>query len=112
MTDENQILPAIRSVISTKVYGIEEQLSKIVTGICLASYKPTINSEFNVDNVRTAKILGGNLKESFAIKGLVFTRETEGAVMSVSNCKVAVFSCPLDPIASSDTKSTVLIKSA
>lgn len=82
----------------------------MLTDICLASYKPA--SSFDVDNIRTAKILGGNLKESFAVKGLVFTRETEGSVISVKDCKIAVYSCPLDPIAASDTKSTVLIKNA
>lgn len=68
-------------------------------------------STFNVDNVRVCKILGSGVTNSSVLKGMVLKREVEGNVSKSSNCKIAVYSCPLD-ISTTETKGTVLIKSA
>lgn len=80
---------------SSKFYGQEEVLAPFVTKSCLNSY--SVKNEFNKDNVRVAKVLGGSLWDSDIVRGMVITREVEGSVTKVENAKIAVFGCPLDP---------------
>lgn len=72
---------------------------------------PSNPKSFNVDNVRVVKIMGGGLGQSKVVQGMVFGREPEGTVKKVLRGKVAIFTCALD-IAQTETKGTVLIKSA
>ena len=51
-------------------------------------------------------MLGGSLMQSEVIKGMVLTKDVEGAVDEVKDAKVAIFICP------TETKSTVLLQSA
>jgi chaperonin GroEL (HSP60 family) len=39
---------------------------------------PKNEKNFNVDNVRVVKILGGRLESSTVVRGMVFGRESEG----------------------------------
>jgi len=57
------------------------------------------------------KILGSGVLSSTVMKGLVLKREVEGTINKMNKCKVALYSCPID-IATTETKGTVLIKSA
>ena len=88
---------------------------------------PPNPKNFNVDNVRVVKIMGGSLAGSQVVRGMVFGRQPEGAcvllsrnihsmcypgmVTKVKKAKVAVFTCGLD-IAQTETKGTVLLKNA
>ncbi|KAF6780469.1 hypothetical protein AHF37_00053, partial [Paragonimus kellicotti] len=54
---------------------------------------------------------GSGVSSSRIIRGMVFRRETEGEVKEVRNCKVAVFSCPVDAL-QTETKGTVLLTTA
>jgi T-complex protein 1 subunit theta len=45
------------------------------------------------------------------MKGMVLKREVEGSITKATNCKIALYSCPLD-VTSTETKGTVLIKNA
>lgn len=69
------------------------------------------NATFNVDNVRVCKILGSGILNSTVLKGMVLKREVEGTVGKVTKAKIALYSCPID-ISTTETKGTVLIKSA
>ena len=66
---------------------------------------------FNVDNVRVAKIVGSSLHENQVVHGMVIRRDCEGTVKHVKDAKVAVFGCAVDT-SSTETKGTVLITSA
>ena len=66
---------------------------------------------FNVDNIRVVKIMGGSLDQSRVIKGMVFGREPDGSIKKAKKAKVGVFACPID-ISQTETKGTVLLKSA
>ena len=87
---------------------------------------PPNPKNFNVDNVRVVKIMGGSLSGSRVVQGMVFGREPEGVygrwfvrwpvlihrqgmVKKAYKVKVAVFTSALD-IAQTETKGTVLIK--
>ena len=52
---------------------------------------PKNPANFNVDNVRVVKILGGGAHDSKVVKGVVIKRSTEGSIQDVTDAKVAVF---------------------
>jgi len=110
LRDKAQVQPLIRAAIMSKQYGHEDFLADVITDACISSM-PTKTSAFNVDNVRVCKILGAGVLASTVVQGMVFRRLVEGDVSKAENCKVVVFSCPLD-IMQTETKGTVLIKNA
>jgi chaperonin GroEL (HSP60 family) len=69
---------ALKPAIASKQYGYEDQLSSLVAEAALA-VMPANNKNFNVDNVRVVKIMGGSLAGSKVVQGMVFGREPEGA---------------------------------
>ena len=64
---------------------------------------PKNSANFNVDNVRVVKILGGGAHDSKVVKGVVIKRSTEGSIQDVTDAKVAVFAQGVDT-ASTETK--------
>jgi T-complex protein 1 subunit theta len=109
MTKET-LSSALKPAIASKQYGNEDVLASLVAEAAL-SIMPSNPKNFNVDNVRVVKIMGGSLSASRVVQGMVFGREPEGDVKKASRAKVAVFTAPLD-IAQTETKGTVLIKNA
>ncbi|KAI9641412.1 T-complex protein 1 subunit theta [Ciborinia camelliae] len=105
-----ELSKAIRTVIASKQNGNEEFLANMVAEAVLAVLpKNPIN--FNVDNIRVVKIMGGSLEQSKVVKGMVFGREPDGSVKKATRAKVGVFSCPID-ISQTETKGTVLLHNA
>ncbi|GJJ06057.1 hypothetical protein Clacol_000245 [Clathrus columnatus] len=110
---------AIKPVIAAKQLGSEDVLASLVAEAALSvlPFKKTskgseyVAKDFNVDNVRVVKILGGSLLSSRVVRGMVFPREPEGTIKKATKAKVAVFTCGLD-IAQTETKGTVLLKNA
>ena len=72
---------------------------------------PEKGKTFNIDNVRVIKILGSGLLASTVMNGMIFKRDIEGDVKKAEDAKIAVYSCAVD-ISQTETKGTVLIKSA
>lgn len=105
-----ELSKAIRTVIASKQSGSEDLLADIVATAVLA-VMPKNPVNFNVDNIRVVKIMGGSLEQSRVIRGMVFPREPNGSVKKAKNAKVGVFTCPLD-ISQTETKGTVLLKNA
>lgn len=111
---------ALRPCIASKQYGQEEILAPLVAqAVSLVLPPPSSDAaktaslkDFNVDNVRVVKIMGGSLSDSRVVRGMVFGREPEGVVKKITDGgKVAVFSCGLD-ISQTETKGTVLLHNA
>ncbi|CAH0720058.1 unnamed protein product, partial [Brenthis ino] len=103
------VVDGIKPAIMSKQYGNEEFIASLVAKACVAILPE--KTTFNVDNVRICKILGAGLLQSEVLSGMVFKREVEGDIISASNAKIAIYSCPVD-ITQTETKGTVLIKSA
>ncbi|KAI8978271.1 T-complex protein 1 [Trametes punicea] len=101
---------ALKPAIASKQYGYEDQLANLVAEAALTVMPPNPKN-FNVDNVRVVKIMGGSLAGSTVVRGMVFGREPEGIVKNAKKAKVAVYTCGVD-ISQTETKGTVLIKSA
>jgi chaperonin GroEL (HSP60 family) len=68
---------ALKPAIGSKQYGHEDMLSSLVAEAALA-VMPKNPKNFNVDNVRVVKIMGGSLVGSRVVQGMVFGREPEG----------------------------------
>ena len=70
---------ALKPAIASKQYGYEDTLSSLVAEAALAVMPPNPKN-FNVDNIRVVKIMGGSLAGSKVVRGMVFGREPEGKV--------------------------------
>lgn len=97
-------------MVASKQSGSEDFLADMVAEAVLA-VMPKNPTNFNVDNIRVVKIMGGSLEQSKVIKGMVFGREPDGSVKKARKAKVGVFSCPID-ISQTETKGTVLLHNA
>jgi T-complex protein 1 subunit theta len=101
---------AIKTVVASKQWDSEDLLAEMISTAVLAVL-PKNPTNFNVDNIRVVKIMGGSLEQSKVVKGMVFGREPDGTVKRAKKAKVGVFSCPID-ISQTETKGTVLLKNA
>ncbi len=109
LKDEAEVTRAIKTAVMSKQYGNEDFFAGLIAKACVAVQTKT--NTFNVDNVRTTKILGSGVLSSSTVQGMVFKKHVEGTLKKVDKAKVAVFSCPIDA-SHTETKGTVLIKSA
>ncbi|KAL9119685.1 MAG: hypothetical protein Q9187_003759 [Circinaria calcarea] len=107
---QEELSKAIRTVVASKQSGSEDFLADMVAEAVLAVL-PKNPVNFNVDNIRVVKIMGGSLEQSKVVKGMVFGREPDGSVKKAKKAKVGVFSCPID-ISQTETKGTVLLHNA
>ncbi|CAF9911198.1 MAG: T-complex protein 1 subunit theta [Alectoria fallacina] len=110
LRSHSELAKAIRTVIASKQAGSEDFLADMAAEAVLAVLpKQPVN--FNVDNIRVVKIMGGSLEQSKVVKGMVFGREPDGSIKKAKNAKVGVFSCPIDT-SQTETKGTVLLHNA
>ncbi|KAL9616069.1 MAG: hypothetical protein Q9160_009016 [Pyrenula sp. 1 TL-2023] len=107
---KSDLTKALRTTIASKQSGSEDTLASLVAEAVLAVL-PKNPVNFNVDNIRVVKIMGGSLEQSKVIKGMVFAREPSTITKKARKAKVGVFSCPID-ISQTETKGTVLLKNA
>ncbi|KAK5162477.1 T-complex protein 1 subunit theta [Oleoguttula sp. CCFEE 6159] len=105
-----ELSKAIRTVVAAKQSGKEDFLADLVAEAVLAVL-PKNPANFNVDNIRVVKIMGGSLEQSQVVKGMVFGREPDGSTKKATKAKVGVYSCPID-ISQTETKGTVLLHNA
>lgn len=97
-----QVEQRIRGSISSKLYGFEGLLGPLVAKASIAVC-PKNPANFNVDNVRVAKIPGSGPHKSQLVHGVVIKREPEGSIRSVKKAKVAVYAQGVDTT-STETK--------
>ncbi|KAF8423658.1 chaperonin Cpn60/TCP-1 family [Tirmania nivea] len=110
INSKTELTKALRTVIASKQSGNEDFLAQLVAEAVLA-VMPKNPINFNVDNVRVVKVMGGGLSDSRVVRGMVFPREPEGSVKCAKKAKVGVFACPID-ISQTETKGTVLLHNA
>lgn len=109
LTAETLAMP-LRTVLAAKQYGNEDLLARLVSEASLL-VMPSKATDFNVDNVRVVKIMGGSLEKSTVVHGMVFGREPEGTIKKATSAKVGVYTSGID-VAQTETKGTVLLKNA
>lgn len=80
----------LKSSVSSKQSGFERLLCPLIAEACI-NVCPKNPHNFNVDNVRVCKLVGGSVYDSVFVKGMVFKRESEGIVKKMEDAKVAVY---------------------
>lgn len=110
MTNKDILAKSITSAVAAKQYGNEGLLCPLIAEACL-TVMPKNVFNFNVDNVRVCKILGGSLNMSEVIQGVIVPVSPLGDISEVRNAKIAVFTCSIAP-PEAETKGTVLLTNA
>ena len=110
LRNEAELVRCIRSTIASKQFGLEDFLSKLVAQAVIYAM-PERASNFNTDNIRVQKILGGGIYDSEVVHGMVVVRGSETTIRSVEKAKVAVFNTNIE-MQQGETKGTVLLKNA
>jgi len=110
VTNVDLVAQGIKSAIASKQYGYESMLAPLIAKACIEVLPQDIRT-FNVDNVRSCKILGGGVLDTSLVKGFVLNRGVEGTIKHAKGVKVAVFSGGFESV-KPETKDTLLITSA
>lgn len=108
--DRVEVEKRLVAAVASKQFGNEPTLCPLIADACM-QVCPTNPANFNVDNVRVAKILGGGLSDSSVVRGMVLKTDATGTIKHASKAKVAVFGQGIDTQAT-ETKGTVLIENA
>jgi T-complex protein 1 subunit theta len=104
------VAACLKPTLTSKLLGYSDFFANILADACIKSC-PKNTSNFDIEHVRVAKIMGGSVYDSFMLHGLIVTRNAETSINYFSKPKIAVYGQPLDTQAS-ETKGTVLIKNA
>jgi T-complex protein 1 subunit theta len=107
--EQEQVVHRMKSPVASKQYGQESILCPLIADACI-QVCPKNPANFNVDNVRVVKILGGGIHDCQVVRGMVLKSESVGTIKVGRNAKVAVFGGGVDTSAT-ETKGTVLINS-
>ncbi|ONM27003.1 T-complex protein 1 subunit theta [Zea mays] len=108
--NKEDVVLRMRSAVASKQFGQEDIMCPLVADACI-QVCPKNPANFNVDNVRVAKLLGGGLHNSSVVRGMVLKNDAVGSIKRVEKAKIAVFAGGVDTSAT-ETKGTVLIHSA
>ncbi|XP_073052180.1 T-complex protein 1 subunit theta-like [Primulina eburnea] len=108
--EKDEVILRMRPAVASKQFGLEDILCPLIADACI-QVCPKNPSNFNVDNVRVAKLLGGGLHDSTVVQGIVLKNDAVGTIKRIEKAKVVVFVGGVDTSAT-ETKGTVLIHSA
>jgi T-complex protein 1 subunit theta len=107
----NDVVKCLRSTVISKLPSVGEFFTTKIAEACI-QILPENPRQFEVEHLRTAKILGASMTDSFVMRGLIVNRNVETPTLtSVDKPKIAVYGCPMDT-QEAETKGTILIKSA
>ncbi|KAM7493325.1 hypothetical protein LguiB_027934 [Lonicera macranthoides] len=108
--NKDEVISRMKSAVASKQFGQEDILCPLIADACI-QVCPKNPANFNVDNVRVAKLLGGGLHNCTIVRGMVLKSDAVGSIKKMEKAKVAVFVSGIDTSAT-ETKGTVLIHSA
>ncbi|GAB2268787.1 T-complex protein 1 subunit theta [Dionaea muscipula] len=108
--NKEEVITRMKAAVASKQFGLEDVLCSLTADACI-QVCPKNPTNFNVDNVRVAKLLGGGLHNSTVVCGMVLKNDAVGSIKRVEKAKVVVFASGVDTTAT-ETKGTVLIHSA
>ncbi|KAI3994109.1 hypothetical protein MKX01_012366 [Papaver californicum] len=108
--NKEEVVSRMKAAVASKQFGQENILCPLIADACI-QVCPKNPMNFNVDNVRIAKLQGGGLRNSTIVRGMVLKADASGSIKRVEKAKIAVFVGGVDTSAT-ETKGTVLIHSA
>ncbi|KAK9173838.1 T-complex protein 1, theta subunit [Cryptosporidium meleagridis] len=103
----------VRPLVLTKNIGYSDLITRL-TCEAIASIMPDEDKlkEFNIDNVRIVKLLGGSPMQSFTINGMMINREPGGTIRNLEKVSnVMVLGCGLE-MTGTEAKGTVVLNNA
>lgn len=100
----------IKTCVNSKQLLTDKDLTKLIAEAAL-KIMPNNVADFNIDNIRVAKIVGGCANDSHLVSGMIILREPSGSVLKKTNAKVMVLGCGLE-MTGTEAKGTVLLNSA
>ncbi|MBA0803748.1 hypothetical protein Gohar_013927 [Gossypium harknessii] len=108
--NKEQVVTRMKAAVASKQHGQEDILCSLIADACI-QVCPKSPVNFDVDNVRVSKLVGGGLHNCTIVRGMVLKGDAVGSIKRMEKAKVAVFASGVDSSAT-ETKGTVLIHSA
>nr|KJB45084.1 hypothetical protein B456_007G288800 [Gossypium raimondii] len=108
--NKEQVVTRMKAAVASKQHGQEDVLCSLIADACI-QVCPKNPANFDVDNVRVSKLVGGGLHNCTIVRGMVLKGDAVGSIKRMEKAKVAVFASGVDSSAT-ETKGTVLIHSA
>lgn len=108
--NKEEVVSRIKAAVASKQFGQEDILCPLIADACI-QVCPKNPANFNVDNVRVAKLVGGGLHNCSIVRGMVLKGDAVGSIKRIEKAKIAVFAGGVDTSAT-ETKGTVLIQNA
>ncbi|PQQ04506.1 T-complex protein 1 subunit theta [Prunus yedoensis var. nudiflora] len=102
--NKEEVVSRMKAAVASKQFGQEDILSSLVADACI-QVCPKNPANFNVDNVRVAKIVGGGLHNCTVVRGMVLKTDAVGSIKRMGRPSGVDTSA-------TETKGTVLIHSA
>ncbi|XP_026400513.1 T-complex protein 1 subunit theta-like [Papaver somniferum] len=82
-----EVASRMKAVVASKQFDQGNILCPLIADACI-QVCPKNPTNFNVDNVRVAKLQGGGLRNSMVIQGLVLKSDASGSIKKVEKAKV------------------------
>ncbi|KAK8939603.1 T-complex protein 1 subunit alpha [Platanthera guangdongensis] len=108
--NKDEVVSRMKAAVSSKRLGEEDILCPLIADACI-QVCPKNPANFNVDNVRIAKLVGGGLHNCSVVRGMILKNDAIGSIKKVEKAKIVVFTGGVDTSAT-ETKGTVLIQNA
>ncbi|XP_021282278.1 T-complex protein 1 subunit theta [Herrania umbratica] len=108
--NKEQVVTRMKAAVASKQHGQEDILCSLIADACI-QVCPKNPANFDVDNVRVSKLVGGGLHNCTIVRGMVLKGDAVGSIKRMEKAKVTVFASGIDTSAT-ETKGTVLIHSA
>lgn len=90
LRNKDEVVRRMKSAVASKQFGQEDVLCPLIADACIqVCPKNPIN--FNVDNVRIVKLVGGGLHNSCIVRGMALKHDAVGTIKRVENAKVLFF---------------------
>ncbi|GLT35115.1 hypothetical protein SLA2020_095940 [Shorea laevis] len=83
---KEQVIARMKAAVASKQFGQEDVLCSLIADACI-QVCPKNPVNFDVDNVRVAKLLGG-LHNSTIVRGMVLKNEAVGSIKRIEKAKV------------------------
>ncbi|CAN1245722.1 T-complex protein 1 subunit theta [Linum grandiflorum] len=88
--NKEEVASRMRAAVASKQFGQEDVLCSLIADACI-QVCPKNPASFNVDNIRVAKLVGGGLRNSAIVRGMVLKSDAVGTMKKIEKAKVSIF---------------------
>ncbi|CAK9182126.1 unnamed protein product, partial [Ilex paraguariensis] len=84
--NKDEVILRMKAAVASKQFGQEDILCPLIAEACI-QVCPKNPTNFNVDNVRVAKLLGGGLHNCTIVRGMVLKTDAVGSTKRIEKAK-------------------------